>query len=113
MTGVLATTRVAVYRGTTLNAIGDEVDSTTPVAGLLDVPIAITERSRKVFTQESDEVRTVRYVVGRIQNGKTDIRKDDRLYDNRTGRGYYVDEVTGGERTIAGTSPLQLDLRKV
>lgn len=113
MTGVFATTRVEVTRGTTQNAIGDDVDSTTPVAGLLEVPIGITERSRKVFSQESDEVRTVRYVVGRIQNGNTDIRKGDRLRDLRTDRVYYVEEVTGGERTIAGTSPLSLDLRKV
>lgn len=112
MSVFLATTTAQVVRGSTVNALGDDVAGVAVVAGLAKVPVSIIEKGRKVYLPESGELRTVRYVVGRARSN-VDIRKGDRLVDNRTGNTYLVDEVTGGERSIAGTQPLVFDLRHV
>lgn len=108
----MATTTVAVYRGETTNAAGDQVPTTTPLPGLLLLPFSVIEKSRTVFVQATSELRTIRYFVGRCRPG-VDLRKLDRLKDNLTQRWYAVDEVTGGDRSIAGMKDLVLDLRRL
>lgn len=108
---MLATTRVSILRGTTQTAAGDDADTGAPVAGLIDFPMQLLERNRTVYFVESDERRTVREVRGRCT--PRDIRAGDIVLDLTTARRYAVDEVTGGERTLSGTKPLLLDLRKL
>jgi len=106
----LATERVDVQRGTTTNDLGDEVDNPTPVLGMQGISVSIIEKSRRIFGQDSSEDRTVRYADGLARPG-LDFREGDRLISKRTGRTWYVNEVTGGTRTIAGFADLVLDLR--
>lgn len=106
----IATEKVAVMRGTSTDALGNEIDSEEVVDGLDAVFVSIIEKSRRVYLPESSELRTVRYGVGRATPG-TDIRQGDRLRSARTGRTWIVNEVSGGERTIAGFRALVFDLR--
>jgi len=106
-----ATTRASVYRATTESALGDNVnDNTTPVSGLGDLRASLIEKSRSVMDPASGERRTVRFCIGRLDFG-TDVRKGDRIKDNRGGQLYAIDEITPTARTIAGGSSLVLDLR--
>jgi hypothetical protein len=110
----LATTKACVYRATKTSPAGDlEDDNTTPVVGLESFPIAITEKSRRVYDFASDTQRTIRYSVGRPSNPSLNILKNDRIKDLTTGRIYPVDEATYLGRTIAGGASLILDLRHV
>jgi hypothetical protein len=105
----LATTRIAVLRGTTTNDLGDEVDSTEPVDGLGDVPASLIEKSKGVQDEASGTWRSVRYLKCRV-SPRLDIREGDRIRDNRTGNIYFIDELTRTPRGIAGAGTLSLDL---
>lgn len=104
----VATTTVAVLRGTTEDAWGDETDTDTAVQ--TGVPIALTEQSRRVTTRDDPTPRIVRYAVGRVTAG-TDITDQDRLRDERTGVVYIVDAVSQMTNP-AVAADLRLDLRR-
>lgn len=104
----LATTTLAVLRGTTTDAYGDDVDTDTPVAA--GIPAALTEQSRRVTTREDPTPRIVRYAVARVAAG-TDIQDQDRVRDERTGAVYIVDAVSSMANPAA-TADLRLDLRR-
>jgi hypothetical protein len=106
----LATERVDVQRGTTVNELGDEVDDPTPVVGLQNISMSIIEKVRNVYGQDASEDRTVRTAVGRTRPGRV-FQEGDRIVSRLSGRTWYVNEVSGGTRTIAGFSDLVLDLR--
>ena len=109
--GYLANTRASIFRGTTPNAHGDEVDANvTPVAGMAGFAASIIERSRVVFNHETGERRTVRYAIGRVPPA-LDVRDGDRIRDDRRGVFYVIEEFTYTPYTLAGTSELRLDLR--
>lgn len=78
-----------------------------PLSG---IPAAITEKSRKVFDQASGELRTIRYTVGRVR-ADLDVKRFDRLLDERTGTVYVVDERNAPSRGLAGHLDATLDLR--
>lgn len=109
---VIASTRAAIYRGTTPNGLGDDVDNnTTPVVGLESFPVSIIEKSRRVQDPASGLWRTVRYSAGRPLDPSLVILDGDRLKDLTTGDIYAIDEITRTPRTIAGGAGLLLDLR--
>jgi hypothetical protein len=104
----IATTTLAVLRGTTSNAWGDEQDTDTPVhAG---IPAALTEQTRRVTTRDDPTPRIVRYAVSRVAAG-TDVTDQDRVRDERTGAVYIVDAVSSMANP-ALTADLRLDLRR-
>lgn len=106
----MATTRAALVRGTTINALEDEVDdNATPVEGFDDFAAAITETSRAVYDPASGERRTVRVVTGRVP-ANLPVQDGDRIRDNRTGTIYPIGEFTLVPRSVAGQSSLTLDL---
>lgn len=120
----LATTRVAVMRGTSTNPLGDEVDDTGDeaiVPELRDIPAALTERSRDVYDPASGTRRTVRIVTCRlpavIGHPDTGVRTPvaledgDRVKDITTGRIYALNESVYVPRDPAGMTSLTLDLR--
>lgn len=114
----LANTTVNLYRGSTTDALDDEGDDDLTDAedpgpvNAEPVPFSLIERSRKVYLPESNELRTIRYGIGRCKP-TLDVRKNDRIRDLVTGRLWVVNEVSGGGRTIAGHADLSLDLRAV
>jgi hypothetical protein len=86
-----ATTTVSVYRGTTTNDYGDQVDTTTtPV--YTGVPASLIQTSRRQRNPSSGEVRIVHTVRGRLPSNRT-VLKGDRLKDERTGRFLVIEEV--------------------
>lgn len=124
MSTFLATTRVALLRGSTENALGDEIDDVGDgaiVDGLGDIPASLIEKSKRVQDPSTGTWRTVRYLrcqlpvsVGHPTTGAplaTSVQNGDRIRDNRTGYVYAIDERVQVSRTIAGTSSLTLDLR--
>lgn len=104
----VATTTIAVYRGTTTDAYSDEQDANIPVH--TGISASITEQSRRVTTRDDPTPRIVRYAVGRVTAG-TDITDQDRIRDERTGAVYIVDAVSQMTNP-AVAADLRLDLRR-
>lgn len=87
-----ATTRVSVYRGTTTNDYGDEVDTdTTPV--YVNVPASLIAQTRTQRNPSSGEVRVTHVVKCRIPRNRA-VQKGDRVKDERTGQVYLLEDVT-------------------
>lgn len=122
----LATTRVAILRGTVEDALGDEVDDNGTldeaiVDGLSDIPASLIETSKAVYDPASGTRRTVRVIacelptaVGHPDTGERTpvaLWDGDRIKDNVTGRIYAIDESVHIPRSLAGMSSLTLDLR--
>lgn len=104
----VASTTIAVYRGTTTDGYGDERDTDTPV--YTGVRASLTEQSRRVTTRDDPTPRIVRYAVGRVTAG-TDITDQDRIRDERTGAVYIVDAVSSMNSPVVAAD-LRLDLRR-
>ncbi|WP_159006883.1 hypothetical protein [Streptomyces sp. NRRL S-813] len=104
----IATTTLAVLRGTTTDAWGDEADTDTPK--YTGIPAALTEQTRRVTTRDDPTPRIVRYAVARVAAG-TDVTDQDRIKDERTGAIYTVDAVSSMANP-AVTPDLRLDLRR-
>jgi hypothetical protein len=112
-TVVIATTRAAVYRGTTANGLGDDVDdNTTPVAGLESFPLSLIEKSRRTQDPASGTWRTVRYFAAQPLNPSLAILDGDRVKDLTTDDLYAINEITRTARTLSGSAALMLDLTK-
>jgi hypothetical protein len=103
----LATTTLTVYRGSSTNAWGDEIDTNTAVH--TGIPASLVEQSRRVTTRDDPTPRIVRYAVGRVTAG-TDITDQDRIKDERTGAIYIVDAVSS-MNSAAVAADLRLDMR--
>jgi len=104
----IATTTIAILRGTTTDSYGDEQDTDTPVH--TRIPAALTEQTRRVTTRDDPTPRIVRYAVARVAAG-TDVTDQDRVKDERTGAIYIVDSVSSMANP-ALTADLRLDLRR-
>lgn len=111
MSSVLATTRLAVYRAVTVDALGDEVDdNTTPVVGLERVGASCIQKSKRVQDPASGMWRTIPYVRARLVNPSLDVREGDRVRDLSTGSLMTVDSLVRTSRSLAGSASLTLDL---
>jgi hypothetical protein len=104
----VATTTLAILRGTTTDAYGDEQDTDTAVA--TGIPASLTEQTRRVTTRDDPTPRIVRYAVARVRAG-TDVTDQDRVKDERTGAIYAVDAVSSMANP-ALAADLRLDLRR-
>lgn len=107
----LATTRAALLRGTTTDALGDEVDEPTVVRGFGSVPVSLIERSRNVQDPSTGTWRTVAYLVARVP-ANLPVQDGDRLRDLRTGVIYTFDDSTAIPRGIGGLSSRTLEVRQ-
>jgi hypothetical protein len=104
----VATTTLTVYRGTSTDAYGDEVDNDTIAAS--GIPASIVEQTRRVTTRDDPTPRIVQSATGRVTAG-TDITDQDRVKDERTGAVYIVDAVSS-MTNAAVAADLRLDLRR-
>jgi hypothetical protein len=104
----VATTTIAILRGTTTDAYGDEQDTDTPVH--TGIPASLTEQSRRVTTRDDPTPRIVRYAVARVTAG-TDITDQDRVRDERTGAVYIVEAVSSMANPVFAVD-LRVDLRR-
>lgn len=85
-----ATTTVSILRGDETNEYGDVVDSDTAIR--TRVPASIHEQNRRVFLPAEQAYRIVRFSTARLPSN-VDIRKNDRLRDERTGAVYLVTDL--------------------
>lgn len=108
---MIATTRAALIRGTSQDALGDEVDSVDPVAGFTDFPASILEVGRREFDPASNTWRTVRDLVGRVPSN-VPVHDGDRLRDNRDGAIYAIDGFRRTPRSLSGRASVTLALRR-
>lgn len=83
----LASTTVAVLRGSTTSAYGDEQDADTSVA--TGVPLGLTPASQASTRSADARPQEVEFFRGRAPAG-TDIRVGDRLQDERSSAIYLV-----------------------
>ncbi len=105
----VATTTVAILRGTSTDDYGDEVDGSTVVAS--GIPAAIQEQRQTVTTADDPQPRVVRIYTGRVNAG-TDIQTGDRIKDETTNAIYIVDQFSQVASPVM-TNDLRLDLRRV
>lgn len=84
------TTSVDVLRGTTTDAYGSIVDSTS--VAIPGVPASIIERTQKVHEPKEGEDRIIRVFKCRVPAG-TGLERGDRLRDRATGQIYIVDNL--------------------
>lgn len=87
---VTMNTLVTILRGQTTDAYGDSVEVDNVVAS--DVPCSILETGSNATRPADGRTDNVRNFTARCSR-KTDIRRDDRLRDQKTQRVYTVDEV--------------------
>lgn len=104
----VATTTLTVYRGTSTDVYGDEVDNDTIAAS--GIPASLVEQTRRVTTRDDPTPRIVHSATGRVTAG-TDITDQDRVKDERTGAVYIVDAVSS-MTNAAVAADLRLDLRR-
>lgn len=118
---MIATTRAALLRGSTTDALGDEVDDLvvvgTPLGDLAqgrdlaNFPASIIEKSRREFDEASNAWRTVRYFAGRVPS-YVPVKAGDVIRDRTTAALYIVSEVEGMARGLAGRSSVTLTMKR-
>jgi hypothetical protein len=67
----------------------DDDEDTDPDPYLRDLPASIIERTMRSPDPSTGDLRTIRYLVGRVTNG-TDVQSGDIISDRRTGERYRV-----------------------
>lgn len=103
----VANTKVSIYRGTTEDGHGDEVDSDTPLH--TGIPASLIEgRPRQVESGTSTTPRFIRAATLRV-SATTDIQLYDRIKDEATNKFWRVDSL-GGVGNPAYTTDLRVDL---
>lgn len=106
----LATCLADIFRGSTTNGPGDEIDANDAEHRIAaSVPASLIEVNKRIQDPSTGTWRTVRMAKGRLTFG-ADIAPGDRIKDLTTSTIYYVDEVNRTPRTIAGQAQLLLDL---
>lgn len=103
----VANTTISIYRGTTEDEYGDEVNGDTPL--YTGIPASLIEgRPRQVESGTSGTPRVIRQATMRVI-ATTDIKRDDRVKDETTGYFWRIDAV-GAAGNPAFTPDLRVDL---
>lgn len=103
----VANTYISIYRGSTLDAEGDEIDSDVPL--YTDIPASLIEgRPRQVESGTNETPRVIRQATLRVGRN-TDIKRNDRVKDQITGMFWRIDAV-GAIGNPAFTPDLRVDL---
>lgn len=118
---MIATTRGALLRGSTKDALGDEIDALVAVAtpapdaalgrDLASFHFSVIEKSRREFDESSNAWRTVRYYAGRCPIF-VPVKAGDTIRDNRDGTLYNVTEAERMPRGLSGRSSVTLTMKR-
>lgn len=113
MSSFIANTKVRIATGVTKDDHDDPIEAPFPEVDedhpAVWFPASIIEKTKQVFDPTTGTRRTVRYAVGRVKP-TVPLHDGDRLLTVR-GKTYVVDEMTGGDKTVAGFTDVTLDLR--
>lgn len=105
-----ATTTVSIYRGSSTNAYGDDLDdNSAPIAS--GQIASIIEQSRRTFLPAENRTTVVENATGRVKSG-TNITEGDRIKDEKSGR-FYLVEGLSNPSAPRGKSDIRLVLRAV
>jgi hypothetical protein len=105
------TTTITVYRGTTVDDLGDETDVDTVIA--TSVPAHISETRRITMDPVTGTPRVIRYPTCRVPASRDwGVQPGDRIEDDRTGSRYTVDS-SGTGTNPAAAADRRLDLSAV
>lgn len=105
----LATTTITVLRGTTSDRYGDEQDTEDVVAA--KIPASILETPVRGARPASGRKDTQRGYMLRVWK-RHDVRQNDRIRDERTGRTYVVTTQAPTTNPV-GLGSTRLDLQRV
>ena len=90
----LASTTVSIYRGTTTNAYGDEVDDIdNAVCVASGIPADLFVTVARPYDPTTQQIRVIQSVRGSI-GSDTDLVESDQIVDDNTGFTYQVESVT-------------------
>lgn len=108
----IATTTVTVLRGEGTDGYGDPIDLDTPVA--TGRPASILETVSRAKRPVEGRTDNVRSYAGRVRMGPggVELKKDDRVRDERTNITYTVDEIVQPTNPV-GHAVTRLVLRRV
>ena len=105
----LATTRVTILRGRTVDDVGDSIDTNTVHRS--GVIAALIEKNHTTWDAATQQRRTVRVIYLTLPSG-TDVLTTDRIRDEETGYVYSIRELT--QPNAVGIVPdLDLELVRV
>jgi hypothetical protein len=106
----VANCQVTVYRGTTYNSTGDQVDDNQIY--MENVPALLAETGHTTQDPSSPTPRTIREIVAHIPQ-YVDVTDSDRLMDQSTGDTYMIISVTRPPSLIGIPVPAVLGLKRV
>jgi hypothetical protein len=101
---------VTIFRGTTFNQYGDEVDANTPV--MEHLPATLIETGHKTQDPSSPTPRTIREITLRVPYWSK-LADSDRVLDEMTRDIYIVISVTRPPTTIGAPVDLVASLKRI
>lgn len=102
--------QITVFRGTTVNWAGDEVDANTPL--IEHLPATLIETGHKTQDPSSPTPRTIREITCRLPYW-SGVQDTDRIMDERTQDVYIVISVTRPSTIIGAPADLVLSLKRI
>jgi hypothetical protein len=106
----LANTTITVLRGTGTDGYGDPVDLDATVYSRIPASILeATSNRRRPVEGRTDNAKTQ---ICRIFRPTIELRRDDRIRDDRSGAVYTVDDEPG-QRNNVGLNSVRVNLRRV
>lgn len=87
MVAEVQNTTVTIYRGTTQNQFGDEIDSSTPL--FQGLPAFLAETGKTTLDPSTSMPRTIRQVICHLPLW-TGVENSDRVLDESTGDTYII-----------------------
>jgi hypothetical protein len=105
-----ANTTATIYRGTTANQFGDEVDSN--VLFISGLPVTLIETGKSVQDPSTPTPRTIRQITCIVPEW-AGIVNTDRVMDERTGDVYIIISVTRPPTTIGAPVDTVLGLKRI
>jgi hypothetical protein len=103
-------TQITVYRGTTFNSAGDQVDNNTIF--MENVPAFVAETGRTVQDPSSPTPRTIREITAHVPQ-YVGIVNTDRIMDQSTNDVYIIMSVTRPPSLIGAPVPAVLSLKRI
>lgn len=105
-----ANTSVTIYRGTTSNQFGDQVDSNVPyITGL---PATLIETGKNTQDPSTPTPRTIRAIYCNVPEW-AGVLNTDRIMDERTGDVFIVISVTKPPTIIGAPVDTVLQLKRI
>jgi hypothetical protein len=105
-----ANTTATIYRGSTSNQFGDQVDSNVPL--MTGIPVTLVETGKNVQDPSTPTPRTIRQIYCNVPQW-TGVTLSDRLMDESTGDIYIIIGIKTPPTTIGAPVDTVLDLRRV